>query len=76
VFNPSKFQLTLHNYFKESPAVSKAAEEATNLLGWLLNHQHIHSIFDDAQALQNNGKVLVYLIANLTRWTTHYAAFR
>ena len=75
-FNPSKFQLTLGDYFKESPEATKTAEQATDLLGWLLNHQRVRSIFDDAQALRNNGKVLVYLVANLTRWTTHYTAFR
>jgi hypothetical protein len=75
-FNPSKFQLTLGDYFKESPEATKTAEEATDLLGWFLNHQRVRSIFDDAQALRNNGKVLVYLVANLTRWTTHYTAFR
>lgn len=72
---PSKFQLTLGDYFKESPEVKKMAEEATDLLSWFLNHQPICSIFDDAQALQNNGKVLVYLIANLTHWMTHCTAF-
>jgi hypothetical protein len=75
VFNPSKFQLTLGDYFKESPEATKTAEEATNLLGWLLNHQRVRSIFDDAQALRNNGTILVYLVANLTCWTTHYTAF-
>jgi hypothetical protein len=46
------------------------------LLGWLLNHQRVRSIFNDAQALRNNSTVLAYLVANLTRWTTHYTAFR
>ena len=75
-FNPSKFQLTLDDCFKESPEATKMAEQATDLLGWLLNHQRVRSIFDDAQALRNNSKVLAYLVANLTRCPTHYTAFR
>ncbi|KAF8235311.1 hypothetical protein L208DRAFT_1376539 [Tricholoma matsutake] len=56
-----QFQLTLGDYFKESPEVKKMAEEATDLLSWFLNHQPICSIFDDAQALQNNGKHAIVL---------------
>ena len=71
-----QFQLTLGDYFKENQAGAKTAEEATNLLGWLLGHQRVRAIFDEAQALRNHGTVLTYLVANLTRWTTHYTAFR
>jgi hypothetical protein len=76
-FNLSlQFQLTLGDYFKENQAAAETAEEATNLLGWFLGHQRVRAIFDEAQALRNRGTVLAYLVANLTRWTTHYTAFR
>ncbi|KAF8232505.1 hypothetical protein L208DRAFT_1377623 [Tricholoma matsutake] len=56
-----QFQLTLGDYFKESPEVKKMAEEATDLLSWFSNHHPVCSIFDDAQALQNNGKHAIVL---------------
>lgn len=71
-----QFQLTLGDYFKENREGTKIAEDATNLLGWLLGHQCVCAIFDEAQALRNHGTVLTYLVANLTHWTTHYTAFR
>jgi hypothetical protein len=46
------------------------------VIGWLLNHQRVRAIFDEAQMTKNDGVVLVYLVANLTRWTTHFLAFR
>jgi hypothetical protein len=48
---------------------------ATVLIGWILSHDRVRKIFDAAQYAKN-FVVLVYLVANLTRWTTHYLAFR
>jgi hypothetical protein len=70
-----QFQLTLGDYFKENPEAARAGEEATEVIGWLLNHQRVRAIFDEAQSTKNNGLVLAYLVANLTRWTTHFIAF-
>jgi hypothetical protein len=53
------------------------AEEATDLIGWILNHGKVRSIFNEAQAETSipPGKVLAFLVANMTRWTTHFIAF-
>jgi len=40
------------------------AKEATDLIGWVLNHGRVHSIFNESQA-EVFGKVLAFLIANL-----------
>jgi hypothetical protein len=54
-----------------------AAEEATDLIGWILNHGKVRSIFNEAQAETSIplGKVLAFLVANMTCWTTHFIAF-
>jgi hypothetical protein len=53
------------------------AEEATDLIGWVLNHGRVCSIFNDTQAEISvpPGKVLAFLVANMTHWTTHFIAF-
>jgi hypothetical protein len=53
------------------------AEEATGLIGWVLNHGRVCSIFNDTQAEISIplGKVLAFLVANMTCWTTHFIAF-
>ena len=53
------------------------AEEATSVIGWILNHGRVRSIFDETQAEISvpPGKILAYLAANMTRWTTHFIAF-
>ncbi|KAH9964092.1 ribonuclease H-like domain-containing protein [Russula compacta] len=70
-----QFQLTLGDYFKESPKAANGAANATEVIGWILNHQCVRAIFDEAQSTKNDGTVLAYLVANLTRWTTHFVAF-
>ncbi|PBK94194.1 hypothetical protein ARMGADRAFT_1098847 [Armillaria gallica] len=70
-----QFQLILGDYFKESEIGATIAEQATDLTGWILGHQRVKSIFDRAQEFKNNGKVWAYLVANLTRWSTHSLSF-
>ena len=70
-----QFQLTLGDYFKENGEAASGAEDATDVIGWILNHQHVCVIFDDVQAERNDGVVLAYLVANLTQWTTHFITF-
>ena len=53
---------------------AETAEEATALIGWILNHGKVRSIFNEMQA-EIFGKVLAFLVANLTRWGTHFVAF-
>ncbi|KAF9021291.1 hypothetical protein BDZ89DRAFT_957628 [Hymenopellis radicata] len=69
-----QFQLTLGDYFKENLIAAEYAEQATGLIGWLLNHQKVRAIFDDVQ-LSKTNTVLAVIVANLTRWTTHFLAF-
>ncbi len=70
-----QFQLLLGDYFKENKVGADIVEKATDLIEWLWNHQKVRVIFDKAQASKNNGTVLAYIVANLTRWTTHFLAF-
>lgn len=69
--------MILGEYFKVNPDAAATAEEATDLIGWILNHQQVHSIFNETQAEISvpPGKVLALLVANLTCWTTHLIAF-
>ncbi|KAJ3978353.1 hypothetical protein F5890DRAFT_1382107, partial [Lentinula detonsa] len=71
---------TLGDYFKVYTFGAQIAEEATFLIGWLNNHGKVRKIFDKAQAnisKDRTGKavILSYLVANITRWTTHCVAF-
>ena len=50
------------------------SERATELIGWLNNHNRVRSIFNQVQQEQT-GQVKSYLVANTTRWTTHLLAF-
>ncbi|KAG6898903.1 hypothetical protein C0993_002949 [Termitomyces sp. T159_Od127] len=50
------------------------AKKATNLIGWILNHGLVHSIFDAVQSA-NSRKVLAFLIANMTCRNTYFIAF-
>lgn len=53
---------------------AETAEEATDLIGWVLNHGRLRSVFNECQA-EAFGKVLAFLVANETRWGTHFVAF-
>ncbi|KAJ7339927.1 ribonuclease H-like domain-containing protein [Mycena albidolilacea] len=66
-------QLILGDYFTANGEAATFA--ATELIGWIKSHDRVRFIFDTAQ-YQKNFAVLVYLVANLTRWTTHYLALR
>ncbi|KAJ7880698.1 hypothetical protein B0H13DRAFT_2345496 [Mycena leptocephala] len=73
--------LILGDYFKVNDAAAVIAEDATGLIAWLNNHSKVRVIFNEAQrTIQvSSGAVkiiiLAYLVANLTRWTTHFVAF-
>ncbi|KAF8196213.1 hypothetical protein K438DRAFT_1760391 [Mycena galopus ATCC 62051] len=67
-------QLILGEYFIVNDVAARIAEQATELVGWILSHGRVRNIFDKSQ-FAKNVSVLVYLVANLTRWTTHYLAF-
>ena len=73
----SQFQLILGDYFTENEKAAKTAKEATDLIGWVLNHGLVWSVFNETQAEISSlpGKVLTYLVANMTRWNTHFIAF-
>ncbi|KAF8161032.1 ribonuclease H-like domain-containing protein [Crassisporium funariophilum] len=70
-----QFQLMLGDYFEENKEAAEIAEEATDLIGWVLNHGRVRSVFDAVQAETPPGKVLALLVANMTRWNTHFIAF-
>ncbi|KAF7970198.1 hypothetical protein HWV62_24782, partial [Athelia sp. TMB] len=74
------FQLILGDYFKVYDYGALIAEQATDLIGWINNHGKVRKIFDGMQkrlslGLTGQSVVLSYLVANLTRWTTHCIAF-
>ncbi|KAF8150044.1 ribonuclease H-like domain-containing protein [Crassisporium funariophilum] len=72
-----QFQLILGGYFLVNLEAAATAKQATDLIGWVLNHGRVQSIFDESQAEHSvpPGKVYMFLVANLTRWTTHLTAF-
>ncbi|KAJ7888984.1 hypothetical protein B0H13DRAFT_1888199 [Mycena leptocephala] len=75
------FPLILGDYFKVHKFAAETAEMTTALIGWISNHGKVRKIFDTAQRDISKDRlgyvlVLVYLVANLTRWTTHYIAFK
>ncbi|KAJ6615716.1 hypothetical protein B0H10DRAFT_2435314 [Mycena sp. CBHHK59/15] len=67
--------LILGDYFTVNEDAAEIVEMATVLVGWILSHDRVCKIFDAAQYAKNFA-ILVYLVANLTCWTTHYLAFR
>ncbi|KAF5387115.1 hypothetical protein D9615_001638 [Tricholomella constricta] len=71
------FQLILGDYFEENKEAAETAEEATGLIGWVLSHGRVRTVFDESQAAISipAGKVLAFFVANMTRWTTHFLAF-
>ncbi|KAJ7262002.1 hypothetical protein C8J57DRAFT_1513796 [Mycena rebaudengoi] len=69
-----KGQLILSDYLAVNEEASVVAEQATDLIHWILSHDHVRKVFDDAQH-EKNFVVLVHPLANITWWTTHYVAF-
>ncbi|KAG5649859.1 hypothetical protein H0H81_001743 [Sphagnurus paluster] len=71
------FQLILGEYFTGNKEAAEVAEQATDLIGWVLNHGKVRSVFKETQAETSvpPGKGLAFLVANMTRWTTHFIAF-
>ncbi|KAJ7912030.1 hypothetical protein B0H13DRAFT_2478538 [Mycena leptocephala] len=67
-------QLVLHDYFKVNESGAQTAEDTTDVLGWIVGHERVRDIFDKAQ-IKKNGTARSYLIANMTRWTTHSIPF-
>ncbi|KAJ6607318.1 hypothetical protein B0H10DRAFT_2227978 [Mycena sp. CBHHK59/15] len=75
-----QFQLILGDYFKVNDMAAVIAEDATAIISWINNHGKVRKIFDEAQktiSLDRLGKIIIlaYLVANITRWTTHFIAF-
>ncbi|KAJ6461535.1 ribonuclease H-like domain-containing protein [Mycena vulgaris] len=75
-----QFQLILGDYFKVYAYGREIAESATGLIAWINNHGKVRKIFDQVQAQLSQERtnkiiILAYLVANLTRWTTHFVAF-
>ncbi|KAJ7158190.1 ribonuclease H-like domain-containing protein [Mycena crocata] len=77
-----QFQLILGDYFRVYDGAAVIAEDAHTLIAWINNHGRVHMIFDESQRIISKDRnagiiiVLAYLVANLTRWTTHFIAFR
>ncbi|KAF8887010.1 hypothetical protein CPB84DRAFT_1816662 [Gymnopilus junonius] len=78
-----QFQLILGEYFREDKEAVQTAEEATDLIGWILNHGRVHSIFNEdiisaqvsveknctqCQKLQDNAVAHIELIDNGSFW--------
>ncbi|KAJ6555690.1 ribonuclease H-like domain-containing protein [Mycena vulgaris] len=68
-------QLILGDYFKSWDYAQHIAEKATAVIGWINLHSKVHVIFDDAQKELGAAVALAYLVACITRWTTHFVAF-
>jgi hypothetical protein len=48
------------------------AAQATDVINWINSHEKVRVVFDQAQLYE---KALAYLVACITRWTTHFTAF-
>ncbi|KAJ6616370.1 hypothetical protein B0H10DRAFT_2219578 [Mycena sp. CBHHK59/15] len=66
-------QLILGNYLREFEEAAKLMGELINFVNWLNNHNKVCTIFDTQQQ-EMFGKILAYLLPNLTHWTTHLVA--
>ncbi|KAL1711570.1 hypothetical protein EV715DRAFT_215183 [Schizophyllum commune] len=56
-------QLVTHDYFKEDADAAETAEQVSELIGWIRNHQRVKAIFDDSQReLDKDAAVLAYLV--------------
>ncbi|KAJ7050855.1 ribonuclease H-like domain-containing protein [Mycena amicta] len=66
-------QLILGDFLKECPEAAEVAEELIEFVNWLNQHDKVRNIFDEQQ--KRSGNTLSYIVANLTRWTTHLVAF-
>ncbi|KAF7341516.1 DUF659 domain-containing protein [Mycena venus] len=67
-------QLILVDYFKVNEDGAQTAEDTTDVLGWIVSHERVRAIFDGVQ-IDKTGAARSYLVANITRWTTHSIAF-
>jgi hypothetical protein len=72
--------LILGDYLKVYPFAQEIAEQATGLISWVNNHSKVRVIFNDCQATISQDRykrtiILVFLVACITRWTTHCVAF-
>jgi hypothetical protein len=47
----------------------------TDVINWINNHEKVCTVFDKAQVDLGHEKALAYLVAGITRWTTHFTAF-
>ncbi|KAJ6579756.1 hypothetical protein B0H10DRAFT_2235655 [Mycena sp. CBHHK59/15] len=68
-------QLILLDYFRENKRALTIAEDTTGAIGWVNSHERVRDVFEEVQAELNGGSILAYLMANLTRWTTHSISF-
>ncbi|KAJ6615675.1 hypothetical protein B0H10DRAFT_2220156 [Mycena sp. CBHHK59/15] len=62
------------------PYGAEIGEKAMSLIAWINNHGTVRKIFDTVQEQLSKDRlervvVLAYVVANLTRWTTHCIAF-
>ncbi|KAJ3780334.1 hypothetical protein GGU10DRAFT_417050 [Lentinula aff. detonsa] len=71
--NKKDGQLSLADYYKENTEAMELMEELIDFVNWVNSHDKVREIIDGVQK-ELTGKVLVYLVANLTRWTTHHTA--
>ncbi|KAJ7190100.1 ribonuclease H-like domain-containing protein [Mycena pura] len=72
--------LIFGDYLKVHEMAATIAEDATSLISWINNHGKVRKIFDESQKTISQDRlgrsvILAYLVANLTRWTTHFVAF-
>ena len=76
-----KGQLCAGDYLKVYEFACEISEDAISIICWINNHDKVRILFDKSQAAVspdiNNGLVVIlsYLMAVITRWTTHATAF-
>ncbi|KAJ7310796.1 hypothetical protein DFH08DRAFT_1046089 [Mycena albidolilacea] len=68
-------QLILAKYLRENPKAAQIFEELIDCVNWINSKDKVRDIFDKTQLeMDKYGKILAYILPNLTRWTTHLVA--
>jgi hypothetical protein len=50
-------QLILLDYFKENERALAIAEDTTDAIGWINNHERVRDVFEEVQKEQNGATV-------------------
>ncbi|KAE9395217.1 hypothetical protein BT96DRAFT_1044832 [Gymnopus androsaceus JB14] len=70
-----QINIIVGDYFKVDKGFMKFSKQATELITWIQSKTYVLALIQDAQ-VSANVPVVTVIRAVLTRWTSHYLAFR